>query len=495
MNFINRDSPPLVVIGGGISGLAAAHRFVELASGCPLRLLEAGQRIGGMLQSNSEEGFLWESAADGFHASADVAWSLCQRIGLADEIVYASPCDEPLQLVHRGKLTPAPAAILSGMPPTARALVSTPLLSARGKVRILAERWIGPNLAEDESCASFFGRRFGREFYERLVEPVLGGIYLADPACLSMQALFPRLRAMEQQAGSLTAAFRLQSQHVLEDRIATEKHRSAWTLRGGLSRLTATLAGRLPTDTIQLNAPVHRLRRADNRSWQIEYGHGRTMEAAGVVLATPAHQAARLLAAINREAARLLEHISYSSVAVIALAYRQAQIGERLTSFGFFVPGTAACELRSATFSSLKYVGRAPADAVLIRASLGGEHHTTIIDHSDTELIQLADQELSRLLKINGGPVFARVRRHLFALPQYRPMHGELIAAVGRQLADLRGLTLAGNAYTGMGVPQCIASGCQAADEILTWLDQIPGSASCQFDRAALPAHTEPAHA
>jgi oxygen-dependent protoporphyrinogen oxidase len=494
----NQSAPlPVVVVGGGISGLAAAHRLVELDSALPIRLLEAGSRLGGVLDTKSEQGFLWEAAADGFHGGAHGLRSLCEQLGLANEILPAATCAEPLQIVHRQKLVPSPVSIVTGSPPCIRSILTTPLLSLRGKCRLFGERWIAPDHTEDESCASFFTRRFGVEFYARLVEPVLSGIYSADPARLSMQALLPHLPEMERQCGSLTAAFRRRDADARTGiKQAGGEGQTAWTLRRGLSSLTTALAARLPAGAIKLSSPVHRLQMADDGIWNIDYGHGQTMNAAALILATPAYRAAHLLESVTPQVARLLQHISYSSIAVIALGYRRAQVGGPLTSLGVFVPDTEPFELRSASVTSLKYKGRAPVDTVLIRASLDGDHHASVVGQSDGELIELANDELSRLFQIDGPPLFARVQRQMFAIPQYRLGHRELIEAVRRRLADVPGIALAGNAYAGIGVPYCIASGHKAAEQISAYLHTQPDLDS---PRAILklrsPIHAEPSHA
>jgi protoporphyrinogen/coproporphyrinogen III oxidase len=497
MNSHNSGPIPTVVIGGGISGLATAHRLVELDRARPLRLLEASPRVGGVLETTSENGFLREAAADGFHGPTSRVRTLCEQLGLGDEILYAAPLSKPFHVVHRGQLVSSPVALLSGTPPSVRSIVSTPLLSWRSKCRMFGERWVAPNHADDESCASFFIRRFGAEFYSRLVEPVLSGVYSADPATLSMQALLPQIREMEQRRGSLTAAFR---QRVRSAGAGTRESDNgglaAWTLRSGMSSLTKALTAALPAGSVEVNAAVHRVRSNQDRTWHIDYGRGQALQAAAVVLATPAHHTAHLLETTSSHAARLLQHISYSSVAVLALGYHRTQICGPLNSPGIFVPEVEPFELRSASFTSIKYAGRAPADAILIRASLGGPHHAWIVGQSDAELIQLADQELSRLLKIQGGPVFARVQRQLFALPQYRLGHRQLIDTVRRHLAEFPGLALAGNAYSGIGVPACIASGQQAAEQVHRYLTATPASSAAS---AAAPfmasTQTEPTHA
>jgi oxygen-dependent protoporphyrinogen oxidase len=286
-----------------------------------------------------------------------------------------------------------------------------------------------------------------------------------------MQALLPHLREMERQWGRLTAAFRQQARHARKGVQDTQRGTiAAWALRRGMSSLAKALAATLPGGAIKLNAPVRRIRPAADGAWHIEYASGKSTAAAAVVVATPAYRAARLLAPVSPDAARLLEHISYSSIAVITVAYRRADVKAPLTSWGFFVPEAEPFELRSAGFPSLKYSGRAPDDMVLVRASLGGDHHATLVGQSDSELIELAGDELSRLLAINGAPLFGRVRRHIFALPQYRLGHRQLIGALQSRVADFPGLALAGNAYGGIGVPQCIASGQQAAKQIDEYL-------------------------
>jgi oxygen-dependent protoporphyrinogen oxidase len=496
MNSNHSALLPVVVVGGGISGLAAAHRLIELEISRPVRLLEAGPRLGGVLETRVEQGFQWEAAADGFHGASGVR-ELCRRIGLGDDIVEVARSDPPAQLVHRGKLVTSPLSPLSGKLPGARSMLSTPLLSWPAKCRLIAERWIAADTSDDESCQAFFTRRFGVEFYTRLVEPVLAGVYAADPAMLSMQALLPHLRELEQRWGSLTAAFRQQARHAgngAQD--ARQGNSAAWTLRRGMTSLVNALAATLPEGSIELNAPVRRIRRAANGVWHIDYGNDKSTGAAAVILATPAHRAARLLAPVSADAARLLQDISYSSIAVITLAYRRADVQAPLTSWGFFVPQAEPFELRSAGFPSLKFSSRAPEDMVLVRASLGGDRHSSIVAQSDSDLIELASDELSRLLKIDGALVFGRVRRHMFALPQYRLGHCRVVGTLEHRLGDIPGLALAGNAYGGIGVPQCIARGQQAAEQINGYLNARPNfRLGASVPMIPTPVSTERLHA
>jgi oxygen-dependent protoporphyrinogen oxidase len=416
---------------------------------------------------------------------------------LADEIIDATVCDQPSQVVRHGRLVTTPLSLLSGQIPTARSMLTTSLLSWQGKCRVFAERWMPADTRDDESCKSFFTRRFGVEFYFRLVEPVLTGVYSADPAVLSMKALLPHLRDMEREWGSLTAAFRAKARQARQCAQAPRQpNGAAWTLRRGMNSLTSALAARLPDGAIELGAPVHRILFAVNGGWRIEYGFGKTIDAAAVVLATPAYRAAHILAAVSPDAERMLQHIAYSSLAVITLAYRRADIREPLNTLGFFVPASEPFEIRSASLSSFKYAGRAPDDLLLVRASVGGDHHSSIVGQCDAELIELCGDELSRLLRIAGSAVFSRVQRHIFAVPQYRLGHCELIDAVRRRLADFPTLALAGNAYDGIGVPYCIAGGQQAAEQIHCYLNAHPNH---RLGAPVLPyrktASAEPLHA
>jgi oxygen-dependent protoporphyrinogen oxidase len=471
------NSLPVAVVGGGISGLAAANHLIELDRTRPVRLLEAGERLGGVLGTNREKGFVWETAADGFRSGPSSALDLCRRIGLGGQILRSQSGEESTQIIHRGKLVATPMMkFFLGAAPSAQAILRTPLLSWHAKVRVFVERWVPPDSSHsDESCAAFFIRRFGREFYERLVEPVLSGIYSADPSSLSTQALLPRLRRLEWEWGSLTRAFHDQRRRMRGEH-CDGQHRAnkAWTLQQGMCSLVSALAERLPRGAIQVNAPVHHLQLANDHTWRIEYGTGQTLLASSVVIATPAHRAGDLLRSLDPAAARLLRQICYSSSAVCALGYRRAQIRRPLTSMGFFVPATEPFVLRSASFASLKFSGRAPADTVLIRAFVHPDRSPALTGCGDAPLVRLVHNDLTRLLDIDDGPIFAQTHRQMFALPQYRVGHTALIADVCRRLARLPGLALAGNAYSGIGVPHCIVSGEQAAEDLHGYLTTKP---------------------
>jgi oxygen-dependent protoporphyrinogen oxidase len=471
------EAKRIAVIGGGITGLAAAHRITELAPGAQLRLFEASGRLGGILQTVRQDGFLIEKSADSFITNTPWAIELCKRIGFADQLIPTNPANRGAMVVARGKLEPVPAGFVLMTPSRAWPILQSPILSTRGKLRILFERWI-PSREDrsDESVADFARRRLGREAFERLVQPLVGGIYTGDPEQLSMDASLPRFVEMERRYGSLTRAIKRQNSDVeaQDDGVSDAAESGArYSLfmapRNGMSSLVETLVARLPRECVQLNSAVARIDRIDCR-WRI-YGAtattGEQPEFDVVIIALPAPVASNLLNGVDATLGRLLGEIEHAGSAIVVLGYNREQITHPLDTFGFVVPAVERRRILSGSFSSVKFPGRAPEGKVLIRVFIGGALQSELLDKSDDELREIAVTELRGLLGISGEQCLAMVFRWSAAMPQYHYGHVWHVRAIRQQLAGLPGLALAGNAFEGVGIPQCIRSGEEAAETIL----------------------------
>ena len=454
--------PHVAVIGGGITGLAAAHRLSELAPSIKTTLFEAGSHVGGVLKTVNRDGFLLECGADNFITNLPEATNLCRRIGFEDQLVNTNDGLRQAFVVSKGKLRSIPDGFIVMAPSKLWPIFTTPILSPLGKLRLAWEYFVRSRYSDDESLASFATRRFGRETYERLIQPLVGSIYATNPDRLSLQATLPRFIDMERKHGSLIRG-------ALRQRAARQQ-RSApgsgapYSLfmapRDGMSSWVAAIADRLPPETIQLNSPVDHLQRNPDESWTLSLTNGRqeAIEVDGVIMATPARVAAEKLSEIDSEVSASLASISYSSTAIVSLGLRREQIGHRLNGFGFVVPATEGRRILSASFSSVKYPGRAPAGQVLLRVFINGSAVPNMLEQSETELVSIAMSELDSLLKITGEPIMHHLVRYPTAMPQYELGHCAKIEAIQQRTAQLPGLELAGNAYEGVGIPNCIRS-------------------------------------
>ncbi|HEV3416993.1 MAG TPA: protoporphyrinogen oxidase [Pirellulales bacterium] len=461
----------IAVIGGGIAGLAAAHRLLELDPLVRVTIYEASDRLGGSLHTVSRDGFLVEQGADSFITNVPWGVDLCRRIGLGDELIGTNPEERRAFVVRRGRLRPVPDGFVLMAPSRIWPVVTTPILSPLGKLRLAWEYFIPPRASDgDESLASFVRRRLGREAFERLVQPLVAGIYTADPEKLSLAATLPRFQEMERLHGGLIrAALRGNSapsdgpiNHAVDQEPASGARYALFvTPRGGLSSIVSAITARLPAGTVRLNTAVERIVRDGNR-WRLS-----DVEFDAVIVAAPATIASRLLADVDGELATELSAIENAGAVVVSMAFDRQQIRHPLDGFGFVVPAIERRRILSASFSSVKFPGRAPADKALIRTFVGGACQRELVDLSDADLEQFVSEELGDLLGITGQPLWTMIARWSQSMPQYHLGHLDRVARIEARARALPGLALAGNAYRGVGIPQAIHSGEEGAARLL----------------------------
>jgi protoporphyrinogen/coproporphyrinogen III oxidase len=474
MSLEHHDPPTacdVVVIGGGIAGLAAAHHVAELAAtrppSGPLVLLEAGTRLGGTIATERVGGYVIESGADSILTEKPWGLALCRRLGLEDRMIRTRDSERRTFIVHGGRLHPLPEGFMLLAPTSLLPLVRSRLFSWPGKLRMACDLVLprGRRAGEDESLASFVGRRLGREALERAAQPLVGGIYTADASRLSLAATMPRFLEMEERHRSLIVGMRRQA------RAAAGASGARWTLFAsfvdGMQTLVDALAARLPEGTVRLGARVTALAPVTGRGWRIELAGGAELRAARIVVATPSYVAADLLRPLDPSLAGALAAITYASSAIVTLAYDRADVPHPLDGFGFVVPAIERRRLIAGSFSSVKYAGRAPAGKVLLRVFCGGALATDVLSRPDDELTAIAREELATLLGVRAAPELVRVHRHPRAMPQYDVGHLERVRALEAAVARHPGLALAGNAYRGVGVPDCIHGGERAAAALL----------------------------
>ncbi len=462
----------VAVIGGGISGLAAAHQLRKLDSTLEVTLHESGDRLGGVIKTTCKEGFLIEGAADNFITTSPIAIELCKDLGLGDELIQTNSGGGGAMVVRRGKLEPIPTGFMVMAPTRLWPILATKILSPMGKLRSGMEVFVPrKKQSDDESLQSFICRRFGTEMFERLVQPLVGGIYTADPKRLSVAATMPRFLDMEREYGSLIRgmlAGRRKQKHNAEKR-GGARYSQFMTLRGGMSRLIDALGENLPTDNVRLNSRVSDLSK-DRNGWQLRTEDGQTSQADAVIVASPANHAGEMLRGVDAKMARRLGNIQYASCAVVSLAFRRDQIKTVMNSFGFVVPHIENRMILSCSFSSEKYDGRAPEGTVLMRVFIGGAMQPGLLRMPDQQLIELAHWELAKLMDIQGEPLLRHLTRQSHAMPQYHVGHKQRIAEINERLEHHPTLALAGSSLSGVGVPGCIESGQKAAARVLEGL-------------------------
>jgi protoporphyrinogen/coproporphyrinogen III oxidase len=476
----------VAVVGGGISGLAAAHRILEqtkqLDRAVEVQLLEAGSRLGGVIHTGEREGFLLEGGPDSFISEKPWALSLCHRLGLESNLIGTGDTHRRSFIVRRGKLRPVPDGFYLLAPTRLWSTVTTPIFSWPGKIRMSADLFLPrkklSSPLQDETLASFVRRRLGREALDRMAQPMIGGIYTSDPEELSLRATMPRFLDMEQEHRSLILAMwrqRQKTRHSQNHQAAGPRYGLFVSLSQGMVRLVEALRQRLPPDSIRLNTQVSALRRsASSRHWILDLANGTQLEADAVCLALAAFQSADLLHALDAPLASKLRSIRYASTATVNLAYRLEDIPGPLEGFGFVVPAIEKREILACTFSHMKFSGRAPRHHALLRAFMGGALQPKAFDYEDNEMIRIVRQNLRELLGIEQPPLFAVVERHAQAMAQYRVGHLDLVAEIDALVKQHATLQLAGNGFTGIGIPDCIRLGEECAGRILEALPAIP---------------------
>ncbi|MCS6902373.1 MAG: protoporphyrinogen oxidase [Myxococcales bacterium] len=454
----------VAIVGAGPSGLAAAFHLQELArrQARPLELtiFEATERPGGAIGTDEIDGFLVERGADGFLTDKPALLDLARRLGIEDRLIRTQPTQQGASIVKEGRLFPIPEGFSMMAPTGLRAFLTSPLLSPWGKLRAMSEVLLPRGAPRrDESVASFVRRRFGSEVLERLAQPLIGGIYGADPELLSLRATMPRFLDAERSSRSVTLALRRQA-----TRSSQPAHGARYGLFASFDRgmqvLVDTLVHTLPPAALRLGAPVEEIIPTEQGA-SLRVGHQWTT-VDRVILALSGKASARLLTPIDAPLARRLARIDYGSCALINLGFLQRF--PQLTGYGVVVPEVEGRPSLAMTFASRKWAGRASEGRELIRVFLGEQ---LAEEADDNELLRVAQNELRALLGIDATPHVVVIRRYVEAMPRYHVGHLDRIAALEERAAQHRWLALAGNALRGVGIPDAVRAGELAADRAM----------------------------
>jgi len=508
----------VAVIGGGLTGLSAAHRLVELArhreAPLTVTVFEAGSRLGGVMGTRRIGGYLVDTGADSFLTNKPAAVALCRRLGIEHRLIPTDIRYRGALVLSEGRPVPVPDGFQLLIPTAMWPMVTTPLLSPWGKLRLLMEYFVPPRRLStvstsdndgrssarcelpEESLADFVRRRFGRETFERLVQPLVGGIYTADPERLSVAATMPRFLDMEQEYGSLMrAAWHRDSGENHEIAAAEETRdvsRKKWRVRpsrqggdasssgarygmfaglaGGMEDLLGALTSRVETDcTVHLKTRITAVSRtsAASAGYQLAASDGSLSKFDAVIISTPAYHAATMLELLDSKLAQELNGIEYASSAIVVTGHKLADVRHPLQSFGLVVPQRERRRILAASFSSRKFPDRAPADSVLIRTFVGGAMQAELLQREDNELVTLVREELADIFGVQGDPEIALVVRYPRAMPQYHVGHLDRVARIENLTSKYTGVHLAGNAYRGVGIPDTILNGEMTAEAIV----------------------------
>ncbi len=451
----------VAVIGGGITGLAAA--FTLQKRGVPYVLVDAAAALGGVVRTETRDGFLLEGGPDSILAQKPEGLALCRELGLGERLVPTNPDDRSVYILREGMLHPLPEGMMLAVPTKIGPFLRSRLFSWPGKLRMGLDLLIpGGDGRGDESIASFLRRRFGQEAVERLGEPLLAGIHSGDPERLSILATFPRFRALEEKHGSLVRGMWRAPRH--SPAPGSRPPSAFYSLRCGLRELVDALVLRIPRESIWTKMPVQRLERSGG-GYRLHLHRQETLDAERVIVAAPAPRIAPALEPLVPEASRALAASPFVSTATVLLGYRSEDVAHPLNGYGMVVPKTERSHRTAAlSFVSSKYPGRAPEGQVLLRGFLGGSRDPSALDLTDAQMVETVTREMTEILGLRGRPVMTRVFRWPLGTPQLEVGHLERMDAVERLLSrETPGLVVTGAGIRSTGIPDSVAEGTRAA--------------------------------
>jgi oxygen-dependent protoporphyrinogen oxidase len=459
--------PRIAIVGGGISGLAAAFALEERRqAGVSLEyaVYEAGTRFGGVLLTEQIDGCLVEAGPDSFLTEKPWAAALCRRTGIGDQLIGSNDASRKTYILVKNELVPLPDGLMLVVPTQLRAALLSRLFSPHTKL-LMAREWFHPPKVSngDESVASLIERHYGSEMVDRVADPLLAGVYGGEASQLSARAVLPRLAELERKHGSLGRGLLAAGKELKQSE--SQRPSIFTSLKHGMQQLSDAILARLPAEALHPGSPVQAVQKQD-RGWVVSAGYASDHFDA-VIVATPAPAAALLLEIASPDLAAGLRTIAYSSSVTVALGFDK-EVRESLPpGFGFLVPRSEGKRMLAATFVHNKFPHRSPADRALLRCFLGGSRDEQILQLGDEDILRLVREELRQILGLAAEPGFARIYRWQGAMAQYTVGHLERLERIENLRKQLPGLALAGNGYRGIGVPDCIRSGEEAAAQIL----------------------------
>jgi oxygen-dependent protoporphyrinogen oxidase len=461
----------IAIIGGGISGLSAACALEQKRkAGLPLEYVvyEGAPRLGGVLVTERVDGCLVEAGPDSFLTEKPWATELCRQLGLGDQLIGSNDADRKTYILVNGRLVEMPDGLMFMVPTKLMPTVLSPLFSWKTKLR-MAREWFHPpkKSTQDETVAEMVKRHYGEEMVDRLADPLLSGVYGGEASGLSVRAVLARFTEMEEKHGSLGRAMLAARRNMAQ--ASKNPPRPLFTsLRDGMQQMVDAILTLLPEQYLRSNAGVHDIQR-QGQAWTV-CCEARVEPFDGVIVAVPAQNAAALLRSVCPDLASQLAAVRYSSSVTVTLGYGQSVRNSLPPGFGFLVPRSEGRRMLAATFVHNKFPHRAPPDRALIRCFLGGARDSQILESSHEQISHIVREELRAIIDLREEPLFARVYKWPGAMAQYGVGHLERLERMENLRQSLPALALAGNGYRGIGVPDCVRSGQDAAGRILAAL-------------------------
>jgi oxygen-dependent protoporphyrinogen oxidase len=466
----------IAIIGAGVSGLAAAtliQRAQEAGADVEFTLFERSQRLGGVMVTEFVDDCLIEAGPDSFLSEKTYGTDFCKTFGLGDQIIGSNDDERKTYIVVNNLLIAMPDGLMFMVPTKILPTVTTQLFSWGTKFKMGLEFFSKPPVANgDETVGDMVRRHYGQEVVDRLADPLLSGVYGGDADSLSVRAVLPRFADMERKYGSLSRGMLAARKKMAE--MASKmgpgyKPRPLFSsLKNGMQQLVDAVAAYLPQEHLRTGVAVESVSRSAS-GWTIS-ADGRQQNFDALVIAAPAHVAGKLLGSVDADLAGELSAVSYSSSVTVAATYNRRDLAHMPPGFGFLVPKTEKRRVRALTFVHNKFPHRAPADKGILRVFLGGLSDEGVLALSDEEILSTVRRELQEMIKLDAQPRIERVYRWNKAMAQYGPGHLDRVKRIQASVAAAPGLALAGNAFQGIGVPDCIASGLNAANSVLDQL-------------------------
>ena len=465
----------IIIIGGGISGLAAAYFALEKAKAMNheirLLLLDEKDRVGGAILTEKVDDFIIEGGPDCFLYEKPWALALCERLGLGDRILNTNE-NRRTFILSNGKLHELPEGFMLMVPTSFTPFIKSSLISIPGKIRMAMDLFIPKKRSDqEESLADFVKRRLGNEALEKIAEPLVAGIHAGTPETMSLKSTFPRFIQIEEEYRSLIRGMLARRKLALQWQKKSGPKRTMFlTLKDGLGEWVDCLRDKLGEEVISLKKKVLEVRRMEKDNYQVQLSDGTSLETEAVILATPSYTTAKIIEGMDPKLSEFLLTIPYVSSATISLAYRPSQIHRPLDGFGFVIPRRERRKIMASTWTSVKFNYRAPKDAVLLRAFVGGANHEELVNLDDDEMLKTIREELKEIMGVEGKPFLTRIYRWEKSMPQYLVGHGEKLSQIEEKINLQPGLFLTGCAYKGIGISDCVHDAETTAEKAMKYL-------------------------
>lgn len=480
----------IVIIGGGISGLATAYSLEEKAikegKSVSITLLEKKNQVGGNILTERVGDFLIEGGPDCFLSEKPWALQLCERLGMGESLLRTNDEYRKTYILWNGHLHELPEGVILMIPTEIFPLLKSNLISFSGKIRMGIELFIPKKESnDDESLSQFVRRRLGKEALDKIAAPLVAGVHAEDPDTMSVKSRFPRFVQIEEEYGSLIKGMIAKRREMRRagSKGNKPKYTMFMTLKDGLSELPATIVKNFKMTKILTNREVMNIGKplsptSDTEkgivslpNYKISLKNGDTIDADTVVFASPSYETARLLTGINDSISDILNKIPYTSTATVSLAFKKDGISHPMNGFGFLVPRQEKRRITGATWVSRKFSFRSPDDSVLIRCFIGGTHNERLVFLNDKDIIEMVKGELRDIMGITSEPLLIRIYRWERAMPQYTIGHEGRLSILDKKLSEYPGMFLTGSSYRGSGISECIKDGQLTAESVLKYLN------------------------